>query len=51
MLVKDGRTVQMMRFVGPDGVAVIAMYDMERQPDGTWRISGGVLLCTEETVS
>ena len=40
MLVKDGRTVQMMRFVGPDG-----------QPDGTWRISGGVLLCTEETVS
>jgi hypothetical protein len=24
---------------------------MERQPDGTWRISGGVLLCTEETVS
>ena len=51
MLVKDGRTVQMMRFVGPDGVAVIAMYDMERQPDGTWRISGVVLLCTEETVS
>ncbi len=50
-LVKDGRTVQMMRFVGPDGVAVIAMYIMERQPDGTWRISGVVLLRTEETVS
>ncbi len=50
-LVKDGRTVQMMRFVGPDGVAVIAMYTMERQPDGTWRISGVVLLRTEETVS
>ncbi len=41
----------MMRFVGPDGVAVIAMYAMERQPDGTWRISGVVLLRTEETVS
>ncbi len=50
-LVKDGRTVQMMRFVGPDGVAVIAMYTMERQPDGTWRIGGVVLLRTEETVS
>ena len=51
MLVKDDRTVQMMRFVGPDGVAIIAMYGMERQPDGTWRISGVVLLRTEETVS
>ncbi len=50
-LAKAGRTVQMMRFVGPDGVAVIAMYTMERQPDGTWRISGVVLLRTEETVS
>ncbi len=50
-LVKDGRTVQMMRFIGPDGVAVIAMYTMERQPDGTWRIDGVVLLRTEETVS
>ncbi len=50
-LVKDGRTVQMMRFIGPDGVAVIAMYTMERQPDGTWKISGVVLLRTEETVS
>ena len=50
-LVKDGRTVQMMRFIGPDGVAVIAMYTMERQPDGTWRISGVVLLRTDETVS
>ncbi len=50
-LVKDGRTVQMMRFVGPDGVAVIAMYAMERQPDGTWRIGGVVLLRTGETFS
>jgi hypothetical protein len=49
--VKDGQTVQMMRFVGPDGVAVIAMYTMERQPDGSWRISGVVLLRTEESVS
>ena len=50
-LVKDGRTAQMMRFVVPDRVAVIAMYTMERQPDGTWRIGGVVLLRTEETVS
>ena len=50
-LVKDGRTIQMMRVVGPDGVAVIAMYTMQRQPDGTWRISGVDLLRTEESVS
>ncbi len=29
--------------VGPDGLAVIANYMMERQRDGTWRIGGCVL--------
>jgi hypothetical protein len=36
----DGRLVQTVRVVGPDGAAVVALYDMERQPDGSWRISG-----------
>ncbi len=48
---KDGQTVQLMRFVGSDGVAVMAIYSMERQPDGTWKISGVYLLRTDETVS
>lgn len=39
----DGRIVQRVLLVGPDGVPVMALYFMERQPDGTWRISGCVL--------
>ena len=30
--------------VGPDGLGYIAYYTMERQADGTWRISGCYLL-------
>jgi hypothetical protein len=26
--------------VGPDGQPVIARYEMEQMPDGTWRING-----------
>ena len=39
----DGRLVQPMRVVGPDGVPVTALYIMERQPDGSWKIGGCVL--------
>lgn len=35
-----GRLVQRVYMVGPDGVAVIADYEMQRQPDGSWRING-----------
>ena len=35
--------VQRVLFVGPDGRPVIAEYQMERQPDGTWRIDGVIL--------
>lgn len=50
-LVKDGRTVQALRMVGPDGQAVTALYYMERQADGSWRINGVTLLRREETTS
>lgn len=30
--------------VGPDGLSYLAYYTMERQPDGTWRISGCYLV-------
>jgi hypothetical protein len=36
----DGRTVQKVRFVGPDGRAALALYYMEREADGTWKIDG-----------
>lgn len=49
--VRDGRTGQAVRFVGPDGRTVIAVYTMEQQPDGTWRISGVILVPAEETAS
>ena len=35
--------VQEVFLVGQDGRAVIALYRMERQPDGAWRISGVML--------
>lgn len=49
--VKDGQTAQAVRFVGPDGKSVIAIYSMEQQPDGSWRISGVYLIATDETSS
>ena len=39
----DGKLVQPVRVVGPDGLPVIAFYIMERQPDGSWMIDGCVL--------
>jgi hypothetical protein len=38
--VSDGRAIQEVFFVGPDGAGVLALYVMERQPDGTWKIDG-----------
>ena len=40
----QGRPAQKMTVVGPDGKSYIALYSMEKQPDGTWRISGCTLL-------
>lgn len=48
---RDGRPVQSVRVVGPDGAAVIALYAMERQPDGSWRISAVYLLRSDEVAS
>ena len=39
-----GRPTQKMLVVGPDGKTYEALYSMEKQPDGTWRISGCILL-------
>lgn len=39
----DGAHAQPVRVIGPDGRAVIALYRMEHQPDGSWRIAGVTL--------
>ena len=39
-----GRPPQRMIVVGPDGKSYIALYSMEKQPDGTWRIAGCTML-------
>ncbi len=49
--VVSGRTGQAVRFVGPDGIAVIAIYTMEKQPDGSWRIAAVQLVPTGEISS
>ncbi|WP_422368856.1 DUF4864 domain-containing protein [Pelagibius sp.] len=49
--VVSGRTGQAVRFVGPDGIAVIALYTMEQQADGSWRIAGVQLVRTGEVSS
>lgn len=43
--------VQKVLFVAADGRVVIALYSMERESDGSWRISGCTLLATEERTS
>ena len=42
-LVVNGQVIQPVQVVGPDDGLLVAWYVMERQPDGTWRISGCVL--------
>jgi hypothetical protein len=43
----DGRTAQKLELVGPDGARELALYFMEREPDGTWRVDGCLLLPSE----
>lgn len=40
----DGVITQQVHVVGPDGVARLALYFMQQQKDGSWRVSGCVLL-------
>lgn len=42
--IKDGAVVQSVAVIGPDGVNYTALYPMERQADGTWRIAGCFLV-------
>jgi len=37
---ENGKLLQEVFVVGPDGKPVLAIYEMQRQPDGSWRING-----------
>ena len=39
----DGRVIQPLRLIGPDNSVLVALYTMERQPAGGWKIAGCVL--------
>jgi hypothetical protein len=38
-----GRVVQPLRLIGPDNTVLMALYTMEKQKDGRWKIAGCVL--------
>jgi Domain of unknown function (DUF4864) len=44
---KDGVIVQTVELIGPDGNAYTALYTMEREADGSWRIIACELLQSE----
>ncbi|MBC7799207.1 MAG: DUF4864 domain-containing protein [Gemmatimonadaceae bacterium] len=44
LVVKDGEIVQQVELTGPDGKPALALYSMERDDAGQWRISGCVLV-------
>ena len=48
---RDDLIFQPVRFVGADGESVIALYEMQRQADGTWKINGVYMIRTGEMTS
>jgi hypothetical protein len=39
----DGAVIQPLRLVLPDDTVLVALYQMQKQPNGRWRIAGCVL--------
>ena len=39
----DGAIIQPLRLVLPDNTVLVALYQMQQQPDGRWAIAGCVL--------
>lgn len=44
---ENDQLIQKVEIVGPDGVNYLALYAMEKQPDGTWKINGCQLNASE----
>jgi len=48
----QGSTIQQeVLFVGPDGRPVIAVYTMQRQADGSWKINGVYLISAPDATT
>lgn len=47
----DGRPTQRVFLIGPDGAPVMALYPMERQTDGTWKIGGCTLVRADDSMA
>lgn len=47
----EGRWLQHVLIVGMDGTVVLALYTMERQSDGTWKIAGCTIAKTNEATT
>jgi Domain of unknown function (DUF4864) len=47
MLDTAGRPSQKVLFVGPDGKAYSALYTMQKQPDGSWKIAACAIVREE----
>jgi hypothetical protein len=45
---REGIWLQHVYLVGPRGEPVIAVYEMQQQPDGSWRINGCYLVAVPE---
>lgn len=39
----DGRVIQPLRLIGEDNSVMVALYTLERQPAGGWKIAGCIL--------
>ena len=42
--INDGAVMQSVELIGPDGLAYTALYTMEHETDGSWRIAACVLV-------
>ena len=47
----DGRVAQFVHVIGPDGLPATAVYFMQQQADGAWRIDGCMLLDAPEAAA
>jgi hypothetical protein len=45
----EGNVTQPVLLIGPDGKFVLALYTMQKQPDGEWKITGCSLVGYEES--
>ena len=51
LTIEQGVPVQAVEIRGMDGTGVLALYFMERQPDGSWKINGVLIAELPERVA